>query len=267
MADRPASKPLPEGAIIASPLFAAHGLIGWFTTRLGEPDSPRRFAFDFNPAPENPRWRARLASLRAAGLPALPHQARQTHGTGALQCAGEGRLHDAAADILFTSQAGASVAVRTADCLPVLLADPEAGVVCAAHAGWRGIVASVAPEAVARMRALGASPPRIIASLGPRIGPCCFEVGAECAERLAAAHPSAPDALERLADGRARADLAKLARLQLIGAGLSPAHVEEIDACTACDPRRFHSHRRDKGETGRHLAIAALPSPSAAARA
>ncbi len=253
---------LPEGAIIASALFAAHDAIGWFTTRLGEPDAPPAQAFDFNPDEKNGRWRAHLATLCAAGLPDVPHQARQTHGVRALRCTGSGRLHDAEADILLAPQAGVSVAVRTADCLPVLLADPEAGIACAAHAGWRGIVAGVLPEAIAHMRALGAAPRRIIASLGPRIGRCCFVIGEDCAERLAATHPLAPDALNAAANGL-RADLAQLARLQLTRAGLSDDRIEDMRACTACDARRFHSHRRDKGRTGRHLAIAALPASRA----
>ncbi|MDX8402616.1 MAG: peptidoglycan editing factor PgeF [Mariprofundaceae bacterium] len=252
---------LPAGALIASRLLGAHGITGWFTTRLGEPEAAPHEAFDCNPASR--RARRNIARLRRAGMPDAPHQAQQVHGAKAWICAGPGRIHEAEADILIACEPCTPVAVRTADCLPVLLADAEAEVVAAVHAGWRGIACGTITAAIRRMAACGANPARMLASLGPCIGPCCFEIGWECARQLSQVHPQAHTAIRTGKAGNPHADLAALARLQLSAAGLDASHIETIPACTACDPVRFHSHRRDAGHTGRHLAIVWLSGAGA----
>ena len=88
------------------------------------------------------------------------------------------------ADALVTNVPATAIGVRVADCLPILLADREAGVVGAVHAGWRGAAANIAPIAIDEMIALGASPTRIHAALGPHIRECCFEVGREVVDAL-----------------------------------------------------------------------------------
>lgn len=144
-------------------------------------------------------------------------------------CLGEG-------DALITAEAGIWLAVRTADCVPILLADPVRRVVGAVHAGWRGTVAEIARLTVERMgREFGSLPGDLVAAVGPSIGPCCFEVGPEVPLPVV---------------GR-RADLWRANREQLAGAGVGTIWVAE--RCTVCEPEVFFSYRRGK-DTGRMVA-------------
>jgi YfiH family protein len=147
-----------------------------------------------------------------------------------------------------------------ADCVPVLLADPETGAVAAVHAGWRGTLARAAAEGVrALRREAGAAPERLLAAVGPSIGPCCYEVSPELAARFRA--ELGPVVRE---DGGVRLDLWAANRRVLEEAGLPAARIEVLGLCTACDGR-FFSHRRDAGRTGRQVAFIAPPPPTPAA--
>lgn len=156
------------------------------------------------------------------------------------------------ADALLTAAPGAAVAVRTADCLPVLMADPRTGAVAAVHAGWRGVVAGVVEAAVERLvQTHGVRPEELVAAIGPHIRAEAFEVGFDVAEAIADAAHGADVVLERAP--RPHADLAAAVRAQLAHRGLSPDHVDDVGGCTLSEPERFFSHRRDAGRTGRHL--------------
>jgi purine-nucleoside/S-methyl-5'-thioadenosine phosphorylase / adenosine deaminase len=151
-------------------------------------------------------------------------------------CVGEG-------DALITDQAGVAVSVRTADCFPILLADPRRRVVAAVHAGWRGTAAGVAAATLEKMRAeFGSEPGDAYAAIGPGIGACCYEVGSEVARLFGF-------------DGAARVDLAAANRQQLIAAGVPGAQIETPGACTRCDARQFHSYRRDGQRAGRQISF------------
>ena len=163
--------------------------------------------------------------------------ATQVHGATCLVPRGPGWA--GTGDALATRHEDLVLAVGTADCLAVLLWDSTGPAVAAAHAGWRGTVAGVVPRAVSALAALGSDPAHLRAALGPRIGPCCFEVGPEVAERFAAEDV-------RLEGGRRTVDLAQAVTRQLVLAGLDL----EGGACTACGPARYYSHRRDHGRTG-----------------
>jgi purine-nucleoside/S-methyl-5'-thioadenosine phosphorylase / adenosine deaminase len=165
------------------------------------------------------------------------------------------------ADAVVTRVRGLAVGVTTADCGPLLLADREAGVVGAAHAGWRGALAGVVEAAVAAMEQLGAARTRIVAALGPTIRQPCYEVGPDFVARFAAADAAnarffAP--AERA--GHTMFDLAGYiaARLQHAGVG----RIEDLGHCTYADPARFFSYRRSthRAETdyGRHVNAIAL---------
>jgi polyphenol oxidase len=180
--------------------------------------------------------------------------ATQVHGATCLVPQGPGWA--GTGDALATRHEDLVLAVGTADCLAVLLWDSTRPAVAAAHAGWRGTVAGVVPHAVSALAALGSDPARLRAALGPRIGPCCFEVGPEVAERFR------PEDV-RDDRGRLTVDLAQAVTRQLVLAGLDPASVRDAatdlegGACTACDPARYYSHRRDHGRTGRSWGILA----------
>jgi len=202
--------------------------------------------------------------LGALGLsPAQVAYATQVHGAHCLVPPGPGWA--GTADALATHNEALVLAVGTADCLAVLLWDATRPVIAAAHAGWRGTLAGVVPRAVDAMTALGAAAPDLRAALGPRIGACCFEVSADVAERFPADHVVHED-------GRTTVDLAQAVTRQLRVMGLSESSIRDvavdagIHTCTAGDPERWFSHRRDKGRTGRAWGIlAARPAPPAQA--
>jgi YfiH family protein len=150
-------------------------------------------------------------------------------------------------DALITRTPDRWVGVRTADCVPILLADPEKRVVAAVHAGWRGTVARIVARTVERMiSAYGSNPQDLRAAIGPCIQRCCYEVGPEVAARFQAIFPEAQD-LRRL-------DLPEGNRRQLAAAGVPSAQIDVSGFCSACDAGQFHSYRRDKDLAGRMVA-------------
>ncbi|RME82031.1 MAG: laccase domain-containing protein [Zetaproteobacteria bacterium] len=180
----------------------------------------------------------------------VPHRARQVHGVAVRVCAGEGRLHEAPADALIGVD-GAAVAVRTADCVPVLLAAPAHGIVAAAHAGWRGLAQGVLPVLLAALKRLGVAADALHAAVGPAIGPCCFTVAPTLAERLAAR--GAPV----IGGTPPRVDLRRWAVQMLMRAGVEEARVELAGGCTACEGARFFSWRARR-ERERMAAVVGL---------
>lgn len=146
------------------------------------------------------------------------------------------------ADAVLSVPGGPAPAVKTADCVPVLLLDRRSGRVAAVHAGWRGTRLRIVARAV---EALG-EPGAVVAAIGPCIGRCCYEVSAELAAEFAGVFGA--DVVE----GR-RLDLVLANRRALREAGVGEAAIEVVGGCTSCDPARFFSHRRDEGRTGRHL--------------
>jgi YfiH family protein len=146
------------------------------------------------------------------------------------------------ADALLTSLPGVGLGIRTADCLPLLLADPASGVLGAVHCGWRSLALGLAEKTVREMaRRGGGKPSRFLAAAGPCIGPCCCEVGEEVREAFRA-HPGAKSFRTRA--GKLFLDLAAAAEEELRSAGL--AAMERVAACTCCAPRKFHSWRGEK---------------------
>jgi hypothetical protein len=159
------------------------------------------------------------------------------------------------ADGLVTTDPGVVLAVLTADCAPVLLADPAAGVVGALHAGWRGLAAGVVEAGVAAMAALGADPAATTGLVGPAVGGCCYEVGPEVREAVG---DRLPAALATTRDGRPALDPAAGAAQALALAGVGQVTVAA--ECTFDLEERHFSHRRDAGRTGRQAGLIALVS-------
>lgn len=186
-------------------------------------------------------------------------RARQVHGDRVIEAtAPHDPLEDA--DAIATATGGVAACVSVADCVPVLLADPRSGAVAAVHAGWRGTLAGIASTAVAFMsERFGAQPGDVLAAVGASIGPCCYEVDPALASRFAAAFgPAVAD--ERRA--RPRLDLWMANERALRAAGVRRERIEVLGKCTACDPDRFYSHRRDRGQTGRQVGFIAPPRSS-----
>ena len=155
-------------------------------------------------------------------------------------------------DIAISNDPATAVSVRSADCVPILLADRRTGSVAAVHAGWKGTAAGAAIVAVRALTSrFGTNPADITAAVGPSIGPCCYEVGQELAGHFAA-HPErttwfSPDAKPRL-------DLWRATRDQLTRAGVLARHVHLCRLCTSDHPSLFHSYRRDGATAGRLIA-------------
>lgn len=165
------------------------------------------------------------------------------------------------ADAIVTRTPRLAVGVSTADCGPLLFADSQAGVVGAAHAGWRGALGGVIEATVAAMEELGARRAHIVAALGPTIGQPNYEVGPEFVERFLAADPSnarffAPAARA----GHAMFDLAGYIAQRVERAGIG--NFEDLALCTYAEPERFFSYRRTtrlgEPDYGRHVNAIAL---------
>ena len=194
---------------------------------------------------------------RALGLGDIPIvRATQVHGTAAgrvVEAPPAGTVLDAGScDILATTLPGVALVVQTADCVPVVLAGPNA--VGIAHAGWRGSAANAAGAAVEEMSRFGAPPSALRAWLGPSIGPCCYEVGGEVAARFAG------DFARRSCNGRFTLDLRAVSRAQLEAAGIAAANISTHPACTRCGGETYASYRRDGGAAGRMITLVALRS-------
>jgi hypothetical protein len=151
-------------------------------------------------------------------------------------------LPGAEADVLVATAAGVAVAVYTADCVPVLLAERRGRGVAAIHAGWRGSAARVAAVGVeAAAHAIGCAPRDLVAVIGPHIGPCCYEIDAPVRAAI-----DDPDVFRPAArSGHWQLDLGLLNRRELVRAGVPPEQISAVGGCTACDPARYASHRRD----------------------
>jgi len=190
------------------------------------------------------------AALRAL-LPASPVWLHQVHGCVVVDaaCAAPG----APADGAYTSRTGVACCVLVADCLPVLLADGAGRGVAIAHAGWRGLAGGVIQNAVRALRQdMGDPGARVLAYLGPAIGPAHFVVGPEVLEAMLSSLPRAADAFVLHGGARWRADLFALARMAL--AQVAVDAVYGGGQCTVSDPARFYSFRRDR-TTGRQAAL------------
>jgi YfiH family protein len=184
-------------------------------------------------------------------LPGEPLWLDQVHGIGVIHARAQ---PDPAAvrpvaDVAITRTPGVVLAIQVADCIPLLLADRGGTVVAAAHAGWRGLAAGVLEATL-----LGMAVPagELVAWLGPAIGPTRFEVGADVRDAFLTAEPSDSDCFSANPAGRWHCDLALLARRRL--ARLGVPQVDGGSWCTASDPQRFFSHRRDQ-RTGRMAAL------------
>lgn len=225
-------------------------------------------ARDPPPAGALDSWRA----LRALGGWRAVALSRQVHGSTVRvhREAPEGILLADDGDGHATRVPGLLLAVTAADCAPVFLADPVRRAAALLHAGWRGAAGGVAEAGVSALRdAFGSAPADLLAHVGPAIGPCCFEVGAEVPAALESGRDRAAGGLPGLRRagsddrraGRFFLDLGLVLQERLARAGLEPANVTRSAACTRCDAR-FFSHRR--GDGGRHVAFAGILGPSGA---
>jgi YfiH family protein len=183
-------------------------------------------------------------------LPAPPRWLAQVHGTAVHVAQAAPAADLPIADAAITRERNVVLAVLTADCLPLVLVDREGTVVGIAHAGWRGVAAGIVERTIATM---AIAPHRIVAWMGPAIGPATFEVGADVRDAFMATTPDDAAAFRAGRPGKWWADLYALARHRLARSGVMD--VGGGDRCTVTEADHFFSHRRD-GETGRMATFA-----------
>ncbi len=178
----------------------------------------------------------------------------QVHGTDVIELSvGEDRetlLHKTG-DALIGTHPGSACGVRTADCVPILLADRATGAAAAVHAGWRGTVRGVVESAVAELRERGWGSD-LAAAIGPHISARAFEVSEDVATELVGASPD-PEVVRREPGQKPHVDLRKIVRKKLLALGLRQTAIDDVFGCTVTEPERFFSYRRDGKRSGRLL--------------
>lgn len=203
--------------------------------------------------------REQMTALLGFSVEALA-QVKQVHSARAVVLTDPAAISERPeADAIVTNIRGACLGILTADCTPILLADAEAGVIGAAHAGWRGAVTGIAEATVVAMESLGADPARIVAAIGPTISAANYEVGPEWAAELLKHHRDAANRVSKPEGGREHFDLPGFVFDHLIEAGVGV--VDDLRICTYAEPKKYFSHRwaTHKGiPTGRQLSIIGL---------
>jgi len=159
-------------------------------------------------------------------------------------------------DGLVTNTPKVTLAVFTADCIPILLWDEYTGAVSAVHAGWRSTVLDIVGIAVGKLSAMASHPKHIRAAIGPGIGACCFETDSEVPVAIRKILESEGEACIRAIDnGKSMVDLKEVNRRLLLRAGILPEHISISEHCTMCEPDLFWSHRVTQGKRGVQAAI------------
>ena len=241
-----ASPPPADVEVLTSARLEAEGIRHGFFTRRGGVSRGIYESLNLGRGSRDDPEAVRQNQARAAAALGLPAEALciayQVHSA---------RVHTVDRPFGGSRPEGDGVATRTpgvlcgalaADCAPVLMADPAARVVCAVHAGWRGALAGVIEAGVAAMAGLGARPDRILAAVGPCIGPASYEVGPEFREQVVAERSSSEAFFSAGAGDRLHFDLPAYALSRLQRVGVEGA--EWIGADTCADPDRFYSNRR-----------------------
>lgn len=243
------------------------GFAGGFSTRLGGvspfPENDLNLAgFDEDSTENINENRRRFLSLFAGDWTLAT--CWQVHGTNIRvvleRDPPNARGNDERCDALATNLARVFVGVKTADCVPILLADPHTGACAAVHAGWRGTSNSIVAVALARMsEEYGTRAGDVVAAIGPAALACCYEVGAEVFEVFKTNFPAYADELfTPTRDGHALINLHAANRRQLIDTGVAGKNIYAAPLCTMCRTDLFFSYRREKkinGRTGRLLGV------------
>jgi polyphenol oxidase len=300
---RPA--PMPQRATngvewLAVPGWDFSWLWAGFSTRIGgtsraycPEDAPGELNLGFTAADDRNlvlQNRRRLAEAISGNANIQLVTLKQFHSNLIVQATGAdaSREQPRRGDGLLTDEPELLLAIQTADCIPVLVADRQKQAVAAFHAGWRGTVKRIVELGVGRMRlAFGSRPEDLVAAIGPGIGPCCYAVGEEVFSEFESQFTYAPDLFHEVFDSDAvrtkypmlfltqrapghsnigpssHVDLIEANRRQLLAAGLSPESIQVIGGCTQCRQDLFYSHRASRGHAGRMMAVIGIKTRQA----
>jgi polyphenol oxidase len=246
--------------IYRSTVLPTDGFVHGFPERTGGVSSGPRaslnLGFRWGDEKEHVEENRRRVAAHVGYAPEQLQVTKHVHGTRVWRV-GEPQPDPPEFDGLVTAEVGPVLGAFAADCIPILFADPEARVIGACHAGWRGTVAGVATNVVGRMLELGARADRIRVALGPSIGPCCFEVGPEVVGAFRAALGDAPG-LVVPGPQKDHIDLRRANRLMLESAGVRGDSIDSDPPCTKHNPDRFFSYRRDGQGGGVHMGFIGL---------
>lgn len=269
-----------------------------FSTRLGglsraycPDDAPGELNLGFtaDDSREAVAANRRLLVEAISGEPSTPLIAlRQFHSNLLVRAtaADAAREQPIKADGLISDEPGLLLAVQTADCIPVLVADRKRRAVGAFHAGWRGTVKRIVENGVGRMRLeFGTRPEDLVAAIGPGIGPCCYAVGEEVLSEFESQFAYARELFREVFDSdpvrlkypmlfltqRApghspigpslHVDLIEANRRQLLASGIAAKSIQIVGGCTQCQPELFYSHRGSRGHAGRMMAAIGVRKP------
>jgi YfiH family protein len=194
-------------------------------------------------------WLAHGFGLRNSVYPDRITTLKQIHSGLVLEAAPPGGDRFSEGDGLVTKAPGMLVGVRTADCVPILIADDRTRAVAAVHAGWRGTAQNIVAAAVCELTTrLGSRAEDLHAAVGPSIGPCCYEVGVDVAHQFDTAEPE-----WNTVEGPRKIDLPGINERQLRDAGVADVWVAR--ECTYCEAERYYSFRREKEQAGRMMSF------------
>lgn len=251
---------------MSTPLFLRSPVIpvphGFSTRQGGVSQAPfDSLNLGFSVGDEPAAVTANLRRLATASeIPAEElHTISQVHGDVILEAAaaatrGAFPAVSGEGDALWSDRPGAAVGVKTADCVPVLIVDPDRRQVAAVHSGWKGTALQIARKAAESLISRGARPERLLCAVGPCIRACCYEVSDELASKFQAqfgADAIRPDETSH----RPHLDLVHCVSASLRAVGVKAEHLDVMPYCDSCDGALFFSHRRDQGRTGRHLSF------------
>jgi polyphenol oxidase len=162
-------------------------------------------------------------------------------------------------DAIVSDARGVLAGVKTADCVPTLIGDPQTGAFAAVHAGWRGTLAEVATKALSRMAGeYNTQPGDVLIAIGPAAGACCYEVGSEVIDAFGARFTNSNELFNPTRPDHACVDLLRANRAQLTAAGVNEARIYSAPLCTMCRTDLFFSYRREKslhGKVGRLMSV------------
>jgi len=229
----------------------------FFTTRGGVSRgayASLNFSYSVGDEPEAVTQNIESAATWLGIQPAQLYFAQQVHGTHSIILDNQPseEVRSMQADAVIASNPAQACCVRTADCVPILVADRQSGRVAAIHAGWRGVAAGIVSKTLTCMLELGSHPSQLIAAIGPHIRASVFEVSNEVAELIGRATPGV-DTVRRSGAQRPHVALVESLFEQLRAFGVSRDRIQDVGGCTASEPERFFSYRRSGPQSGRHL--------------
>lgn len=244
---------------VQSPLLANAGFRHAFFTRRGGVSSGAYRSLNFSAtvgdAPENVAENLRRAAAALEVGVERVYYLSQVHGRSAFELPDDADVTQTRAtegDALFGASMGVACAVRTADCVPILVGERTSGYAAAVHAGWRGVVAQVIAATLVALRARVGHAGDFVAAIGPHISVAAFEISDDVAAELALSSPD-PDVIDRTRGPKPHADLRRIVRAQLESLGVARDAIDDVAGCTVTEPERFFSFHHDGARSDRHL--------------